>query len=230
MAANTAADPAADALAALATPAAMDALHAQGAAQLDPVGWCHIQALARRASAHQGQTRRLLDHKLASLVAACGERVARARAEHPAQAAQHAPPTGHAGPLAELLAHLARHSPAAAGSAGSASRQAAGTPGAAELKAVRNYRSTWSRLKVDQRMTQLLAHVPDQAGPLNSQKLLHDALAVMRQASPMYLQGLMAQVDVLLGLEQAEGRSAELPKPTHRGAGDRRAGGKASAG
>jgi hypothetical protein len=225
MAASPTAEPAADAAAAVAATAAMDALHAQGAAQLDPVGWSHIQALARRASAHQGQTRGLLDHKLAGLVAACGERVARARALQLAQATPPARAAGHADTLADLLAHIARHSPAATGGA---SRQAADTPGAAELKAVRNYRSTWSRLKVDQRMTQLLAHVPEQAGPLNTQRLLHDALTVMRQASPMYLQGLMAQVDVLLWLEQAEGRGAELPKPAHRGAAERRAGGKAS--
>ena len=116
------------------------ALQARGAPQLDPVGWCHIQALARRAAAHQGATRRLLDDKLARLV---------------------------------------------------------------ELKAVRNYRSTWSRLKVDQRMAQLQAKVPGNAGPLNTHKLLHEALTLMRDASPQYLQQFMAQVDALLWLDQA---------------------------
>jgi hypothetical protein len=83
--------------------------------------------------------------------------------------------------------------------------RAAGTPARAELKAVRNYRSTWARLKVDHRMAQLRAQVPDQAGPLNTQKLLHEALAVMRDASPQYLQAFMAQVDALLWLDQAGG-------------------------
>lgn len=180
------------------------ALQARGAPQLDPVGWCHIQALARRAAAHQGATRQLLDNKLARLVAASQERVAQASSAAKAALPAGAAHTARHSPLAELLAHIARQSAAAAagtppGPGGAAPR----APGMVELKAVRNYRSTWSRLKVDQRMAQLQAKVPGNAGPLNTHKLLHEALTLMRDASPQYLQQFMAQVDALLWLDQA---------------------------
>ena len=64
-------------------------------------------------------------------------------------------------------------------------------------------RSTWSRLSADRRLTQSLAKVPENAGPLNSQHLVHRALTQMRELSPEYLHHFMAQVDALLWLEQA---------------------------
>ena len=53
-----------------------------------------------------------------------------------------------------------------------------------------------------QRLTQTLAKVPDNAGPLNTQRLMHQALSLMGDASPAYLQHFMAHVDALLTLEQ----------------------------
>jgi len=47
-----------------------------------------------------------------------------------------------------------------------------------------------------------LAKVPDNAGPLNTQRLMHQALSLMGDASPAYLQHFMAHVDALLALEQ----------------------------
>ncbi|MDO9352812.1 MAG: DUF2894 domain-containing protein, partial [Solirubrobacteraceae bacterium] len=61
-------------------------------------------------------------------------------------------------------------------------------------------RSTWSRLSADQRLTQSLAKVPENAGPLNSQHLVHRALTQIRDLSPEYLHHFMAQVDALLWL------------------------------
>jgi hypothetical protein len=55
---------------------------------------------------------------------------------------------------------------------------------------------------MEQRLTQTLAKVPDNAGPLNTQRLLHQALTVMRGASPLYLQHFMSHVEALLALEQ----------------------------
>lgn len=191
------------------TDAAIAALLARGAQQLAPVRLRHIEALARRAAAHQGLTRRLLDDKLARLVAACSEQVEQglsAPARAPTAAPVRAPQPGT---LAELLAYIGRQSPAPAGPAGSGSGPGGPpVPGLVELKAVRNYRSTWSRLKVDQRMTQLQAKVADNAGPLNTQRLLFEALTVMRDASPLYLQSFMAHVDALLWLDQAGGDGA----------------------
>lgn len=189
------------------TASAIAALRARGAPRLDPVRLRHIEALARRAAAHHGPTRRLLDDKLARLLAACSAQVdaaQRAAAAPPARA-----PSGTA--LAELLAHMAHMAQAQQAPNTpqtphvSPMPHTPHTPGMVELKAIRNYRSTWARLKLDQRLHQLLAQVPGNAGPLHTQRLLHEALTAMRAASPQYLQHLMAQVDALLWLERAGG-------------------------
>src|SRR5690606_9892075 len=57
------------------------ALRAAGAARFDPARLRYLEALARRAGAHQGGVRRLLDARLAQALAAFEERFARAQAE-----------------------------------------------------------------------------------------------------------------------------------------------------
>ena len=80
-----------------------------------------------------------------------------------------------------------------------------------ELKAIRNYRGTWSRLRAERRLHQALALVPHNAGPLNTQRLLHQALRVMQQASPGYLLHFMAHVEGLLALDQVNQPLHTLP-------------------
>ena len=184
---------------------AISALRAQGAARLDPVHFRQIEAMARRAAGHDAHTRRRLDDKLQTLLDACAQRVEVARAAAAeALAAKPAPSA-----LADLLAHLSQHAapPLPVGSA------ASDKPAPVELKALRYYRSTWSRLSVDQRLTQSRAKVPEQAGPLNTQRLLHQALLLMRDASPDYLQRFMQQVEALLWLERAQVQGLVRPGP-----------------
>ena len=181
----------------------------------------HIQALARRAALHQGAARRLLDERLSSLRAAAVADALEPRPQDPTAAIAARQDTG---PLTALLAHMAQQGltagaaetgPDRAGSAGSA----AAAP--RELKAVRDYRSTWSRLSVEQRVNQALARVPPNAGPLNTQRLVHQALTALRDASPAYLHRLVTQVEALLWLERlAQGaptpkkHAANLARPT----------------
>src|SRR3990167_8557647 len=61
--------------------ATLAALRARGAQRLDPVRFRLIEAMARRAAAHAGDVRRLLDGKLAGWLTACDAQLARARAE-----------------------------------------------------------------------------------------------------------------------------------------------------
>jgi len=131
-----------------------------------------VEALARRASAHQGEARRLLDLKRQQLT-----QPPRRHAEATVSAAPH-------GALAQLLQHIER----------------LGATGA-ELKTVQQHRSTWAQLHTDQRLHQALVQVPDNAGPLNTQRLLLQALTLMREASPPYLQHFMAHAETLLWLE-----------------------------
>lgn len=180
----------------------LEALRAQGAPRVDPVRFRHIEALQRRAAAHQGETRRLLDARLARLMSSCEQAVAQAGSAEPKLRNQ--APTRSA--LAELLAHLA-------GPTADLGQRTPHAHAPNELKTVRYYRSTWSRLRLDQQMVQALAGVPDQAGPLNTQRLLHQALTLMRRASPDYTQRFMAQVEALLWLEQA----GEMATPARKG-------------
>ena len=86
------------------------------------------------------------------------------------------------------------------------------TPGAApagaapkgELATLRRFRGTWSRLSAQQRLRQTLAQVPAQAGPLNSNAVVHRALVLMQEVSPAYLQRFVAYADALLWLEHQQ--------------------------
>ena len=82
---------------------------------------------------------------------------------------------------------------------------------------MRVFRSTWSKLSVDQQLTESLAKAPENAGPLNSNLLVLRALKLMQQTSPAYLRHFMAHVDALLWLDQASVGAAPLKKAVLRG-------------
>ena len=196
----------------------------------------HIDALARRSALHQGAVRRVLEEKLRRLRSA---RVALVAQQGPALDSRpvFAPATTHAQaspapqPLADLLAHMARQTQAAQPTQppNDTTTAPVGFTNAAapmELKAIRNYRSTWSRLRAERRLHQALALVPHNAGPLNTQRLLHQALHVMQQASPGYLLHFMAHVESLLVLDPVNQPLQALPtakgaelRPQRRGRG-----------
>lgn len=111
-----------------------------------------------------------------------------------------------AAPLAALVRHIERQSSAPAdqrlADRRGAAVGAAGGP-AVELKAVRMFRSSWARLRVDQQLTRSFARIPEQAGPLNSQLLVLRSLQLMRDVAPAYLNRFMSYVDALMWLDQA---------------------------
>lgn len=227
---------------------AIAALRARGAARLDPVRWAHIEALARRAAAHDGATRQVLDDRLGVLLARCGDAVDRAHrptlapsagpgpgpfpGRSPGQSPGQSPslfpgpwpdpPTNPAplrGPLARLMDHVQR---AANGT------DTPATPAPPELKAIRDFAGTWSRLRVDQRLTQSRTAVPGNAGPLNTQRLLHEALSAMRDVSPEYLHHVMSHVEALLWLDRASLPSGPLRRESGKGTGPKKSGGTRS--
>ena len=77
-----------------------------------------------------------------------------------------------------------------------------------ELASVRQFRASWSRHRAVDQVQHAVRRGPENAGPLNSQMLVIQSLALMRTLSPHYLQRFMSQVDALLWLEQAH---AKLP-------------------
>ncbi|MBC7730627.1 MAG: DUF2894 domain-containing protein [Bacteriovorax sp.] len=205
----------------------MAALRERGAQRFDPVRFRFIEALARRAAAHGGEVRRILDVRLAAALVEYRGRFDAARPEagagfggshQPAAMpdAKHSP-----GPLADLVLHIARHSPpnARVGQADDAAARA-GPP--AELNALRDFRSTWARLRVDQQLSQSLAKGAGNAGPLNSHLLVLRSLKLMHEISPAYLVRFVAHVDALLWLDQANGGNAAVQVSVARGAGDKK--------
>jgi len=204
----------------------LETLRGDGADRFDPVRWRFIEALARRSQLHQGEARRIIDGKLAEALATYSQRFEQAlneARESVARISEQSPDAADelqqlfaeadfgalnrfvAGlekrhsPLAELTRHLAQLS-AQDGEGGPA--QAPGARG--ELKAIRNFRKTWSKLAVDKQLAQAIEQAPDNAGPLNSHMLVLRSLALMRDISPDYLSRFMSYVDTLLWLDQAE--------------------------
>ena len=175
------------------------------------------QALARRAEAHAGAARRVLDERVAALAAA--PEVAR---ETPR--ADTAPRTR--GALAELVAHAARQKTAPVLAASPRPRETVAAPApalASDARTVQFFKRTWSRLSADQRLAQSRATLPEKAGPLNSHHLVHRTLVLMRELSPEYLERFVGYVDALQWLEQAnEAEAQELRQPAKRSMAARR--------
>ncbi|WP_413924366.1 DUF2894 domain-containing protein [Candidatus Accumulibacter phosphatis] len=214
------------------------ALRMTGADRLDPVRFHFIEAMATRSRGQRVEVKRILDGKLREALAAyrrrfertqddARETIARIR-EHDRDAAddlqrllvagdfsgvsQYSARLAKSDPqvsLADLARHLAQDSPedldgGPAGNVGSR----------AELKAMRYFRNTWSRLSVDRQVTQAIEQGPENAGPLNSHRLVLRSLALMRNISPDYLNRFVSYLDTLLWLDQADRR--HRPRPGKR--------------
>ena len=178
--------------------ALVDALRQDGAHQFDPVRFHYIEALAHRASAHQGRVKNVLDAKLAAAVQSYRARFE--QAENAAQASTTTTAQANSRPetLGDLVRYMAQHAPLAP---------------RAELKSVHYFRNTWSRLSADKQVTQALGQAPKNAGPINSHVVVLRSLALMRDTSPDYLNRFMSYVDTLLCLEQADKPALPAAKP-----------------
>lgn len=234
------------ALQGMAPEAQIDALRTLGAERFDPVGFRFIEALARRAAARRAEAASALDGKLGMALAEFGKRFehagreardafARGEERFPEAAAelrQHCE-TGDfgalhrtlarleahsgSGPLAQLLAYIAHHGPE--GASGDRPAQAAGvmTEPPGELKSIKYFRSTWSKLSVDRQLALALAQAPENAGPLNPHFLALQSLKLMRELSPAYLEQFLSYIDALQWLEQADTGRSPPPKNAARG-------------
>lgn len=219
--------------------ATLDAWRQRGAHSFDPVRFHFIEAMARRAAAHDGPAGQVLRGKVTQLLADYGDALDRAQcaqsetgtcapATSGASTAAHIPAHAARGPLAELLDHIAGHAPTLANNKSAGDRAHGAESAAAELKTLRYFRSTWSRLSAHQRLTQSLAQVPANAGPLNSHHLVHRTLILMRDASPPYLNRFISYVDALLWLDQASGGGVLERKDVPRNDGERKARGRSA--
>lgn len=125
-------------------------------------------------------------------------------------------------PLAELCQRLAGPSleqtaasaaaPLPAAAAATAPPPAPTAAAPAELKSLRIFKDSWTRLGLEQQLTQALAQMPENAGPLNSHMLVLRALILMRDTAPDYLHRFMAYLETLLWFEAPESTAPPAKK------------------
>lgn len=183
--------------------AVLEALRRAGAAQVDPVRLRYLDVLARRIATAEPATRTLLQDRWHAACAALERRCQ--QTPPPGASAQAQARPAVASSLADLNLYIRSASRAAA---------AASTPpipgeDAAELRSLREFRESWSRIAAVDQVDAAVTRGPENAGPLNSHSLVLRSLALMRSLSPDYLRRFLSQMDTLMALEQAAERQRE---------------------
>lgn len=193
--------------------AILDAWHEQHADQRNPMRFRFIDALERRTASHVGETRRMLDERLAGLLDAYADDLA---TNHDGAESGATPGVSVRSPLGDLLDHIARHA-VADGGEGNPIEKASGSTVPAELAALEDFRQLWSTVRSESQLRQSLAFEPANAGPLNSAALVHRSMALMRELSPGYLQHFLTYVDELSWVGQLSQGMAATPAPRATG-------------
>ncbi|WP_286881912.1 DUF2894 domain-containing protein, partial [Cupriavidus sp. UBA2526] len=189
----------------------LDGWRDNGADRADPVRFRFIETMAQRASGYSGEAGRLLDARVARLVAEYGEMLA-GNASASDEVAQPEAQSQRLDALAELAAlreRLGQHTQPAAAATTTHAHVHTHTPNAlipqraapVEPELADYFRDTWARVSVDRQMRQSQAGVPENAGPLNTNHLVHRSLSLMREVSPGYLEQFLSYVDALSWLE-----------------------------
>ena len=173
----------------------------QGANRFHPVDFYYMEALARRLDSQTSAVQCILQAKLALAVAAYQARHAQVQAAAADNAAHPAAPTrcGAQNPLGQLVCDMAQANPHFESTALTSPRGAR-----TELKSVRNFRNTWSKLSALKQVSKALEQAPKNAGPINSHMLVLRSLELMRNISPDYLNRFMSYADTLLCLDQTD--------------------------
>jgi hypothetical protein len=86
-----------------------------------------------------------------------------------------------------------------------------------ELKSVKYFRNTWSKLSVDQQVKHAMLQAPQNAGPINSHMVSLRSLTLMRDISPDYLNRFMTYMDSLSCLDQADRKPIATQPKTRAG-------------
>jgi hypothetical protein len=184
------------------------ALRREHAHLSDPVGFHHLENLAQRTSAQSGTVQRILNAKLVELVHQYRGRIASVGGNATGKVAAQC--TAQKDTLRSLVQLLAAHEPHR-----SDVRTSAPGAGPSELKSVKYFRNTWSKLSVDQQVKNAMLQAPQNAGPINSHMVSLRSLTLMRDISPDYLNRFMTYMDSLSCLDQAD-KKPQAPQPKTR--------------
>jgi hypothetical protein len=222
----------------------VDALRARGAQCFDPVRFRFIEGLARRAAEQRDAVRDRLDARLAEALGDYRERAERAERDardRLASGLSRFPEAADAlrqhfdggdfpglqrllarlearrdsGLFTDLLAGIALRSPDGANADDTATARPAAER-RVELKSLKYFRHTWSKLSVEQQLAHAFAQAPDNAGPLNSHFLVLRALGLMRDVAPEYLEHFVPYIEALLWLDEADAARAQAQKSSAR--------------
>ena len=179
------------------------------ARRLDPVRVHFLETLAQRIEGAPEASRPLLARKLELAFASLQADMARAQEASGVnrQAAAEQPAHTALRPLQALTRYLAEQT-----NSPSPERPAHDPAPRTELRAVRQFRSTWSKLSTQKQLHNALEQAPKNAGPINSHSLVLRSLALMRDISPDYLSRFMTYADTLLCLDEASQSKAEPAK------------------
>lgn len=202
-------------------------LRQTGAHRHDPVRLHTIEALVQRIDGQPLRVQQILRSRLAQSISAFQARfdqalgaakdtVAQASMRYPdaatelqrlldagdfqglarrVEALEHPHPGTRLAELAHHMAQLAQDNPETSQPGGHSARP--------ELKSIRYFRNTWSKISAEKQVSQALLQAPKNAGPINSHMLVLRALALMRDISPDYLNRFMSYADTLLRLDPA---------------------------
>ena len=205
----------------LAAQATLDAWGDSGADRLDPVRFRFLQAMARRTAALQGLARQQLEDKLDTHLRAYAQLLEAVEPDASTMDSAEASPAASATPqtapaaLTELLAYLTY--PDAPDNDQTWDRDALGLREAyPDVQMLEYFRGVWSRVSADRQVRQSQEQVHKNAGPLNSNQLVHRALSLMRELSPGYLQQFLSYTDALMWMEQIHAATAPAPKESTR--------------
>ena len=110
---------------------------------------------------------------------------------------------GAAGALVAALAELNRYIRGLAQSAHAGAAPGSAGEDSTELRSLRGFRETWSRIAAVDAVDAALVRGPENAGPLNSLSLVLRSLALMRSLSPDYLRRFLSQVESLRAFSES---------------------------
>lgn len=175
----------------------LELLRRQGAHRLSPVDFHYMEALERRIPGQAPNVRHILEGKLTLAVAAYQVRFEQAQCN--AAQATAVVTVEKKTALGQLVQSMAQHMPET-----ETTQWAPASASRTEMKSVRHFRNTWSKLSAQKQVSQALGQAPKNAGPINSHMLVLRSLKLMRDISPDYLNRFMSYADTLLCLDTAD--------------------------
>ncbi|TDM05678.1 MAG: DUF2894 domain-containing protein [Ideonella sp. MAG2] len=177
--------------------AALQALRQAGAPRREPLRWQYVASLAERLHSAPPAQQALLHAKLQAGVADCQARLAPSAPAAPHGKAKLKPPPSALAQFNQAVAAAAAQAVPGGTGAGHARP---------ELKSAQRFRESWAVLCAEEVVEQASIQAPQNAGPLNAQRLVLRTLALLRDLSPDYLRRFLTHTETLMWLEGQQGR------------------------